>query len=228
LPLDAASNYRQFSPMARQMHIGNRIAPPRFVLFIILLAIGWPAGITMLGLERGLLAGFDLAALAFLLSYAPALRLQAQALRDKAARNDANRWFLLVITILLSLVILAAISAQIGSDEPLDLNHKLLIVATLVLVWIFGNTVYALHYAHLYYTRDKAGRDCEGLKFPGEGQPGMADFVYFAFTLGVAVQTADVAITSAHIRRVATIHCLVGFFFNLGVLALAVNVLGSH
>jgi uncharacterized membrane protein len=126
------------------------------------------------------------------------------------------------------LVILAAISAQIGSDEPLDLNHKLLIVATLVLVWIFGNTVQALHYAHLYYTRDKAGRDCEGLKFPGEGQPGMADFVYFAFTLGVAVQTADVAITSAHIRRVATIHCLVGFFFNLGVLALAVNVLGSH
>jgi uncharacterized membrane protein len=210
------------------MHIGNRIAPPRFVLFIILLAIGWPAGITMLGLERGLLAGFDLAALAFLLSYAPALRLQAQALRDKAARNDANRWFLLVISILLSLVILAAISAQIGSDKPLDLNHKLLIVATLVLVWTFGNTVYALHYAHLYYTRNKAGRDCEGLKFPGEGQPGMADFVYFAFTLGVAVQTADVAITSAHIRRVATIHCLVGFFFNLGVLALAVNVLGSH
>jgi len=210
------------------MHIGNRIAPPRFVLFIILLAIGWPAGINMLGLERGLLAGFDLAALAFLLSYAPALRLQAQALRDKAARNDANRWFLLVISILLSLVILAAISAQIGSDKPLDLNHKLLIVATLVLVWTFGNTVYALHYAHLYYTRNKAGRDCEGLKFPGEGQPGMADFVYFAFTLGVAVQTADVAITSAHIRRVATIHCLVGFFFNLGVLALAVNVLGSH
>ncbi|MFL6739427.1 MAG: DUF1345 domain-containing protein [Sphingomicrobium sp.] len=214
--------------MARQMHIGNRIAPPRFLLFIILLAIGWPAGIIMLGLERGLLAGFDLAALGFLLSYAPALKLQAQALRDKAARNDANRWFLLVITILLSLVILAAISAQIGSAESLDLNHKLLIVATLVLVWIFGNTVYALHYAHLYYTRDTAGRDCEGLKFPGEGQPGMADFVYFAFTLGVAVQTADVAITSAHIRRVATIHCVIGFFFNLGVLALAVNVLGSH
>jgi uncharacterized membrane protein len=214
--------------MPRQMHIGNHVAPPRFLLFLAALAIGWVLGIRMIGFERGLLAGFDIAAIIFLTAYAPTLRLGAQALRDKAERNDANRWFLLVITTLLSLVILVAISAQIGGDEPLDLNHKLLIVTTLVLVWTFGNTVFALHYAHLYYTRNKSGGDCEGLAFPGGAQPGMADFVYFAFTLGVAVQTADVAITSPHIRRVATIHCLVGFFFNLGVLALTVNVLGSH
>jgi uncharacterized membrane protein len=56
----------------------------------------------------------------------------------------------------------------------------------------------------------------------------MADFAYFAFTLGVAVQTSDVAITSPHIRKVVTVHCVVGFFFNLGVLALTVNVLGSR
>ena len=36
----------------------------------------------------------------------------------------------------------------------------------------------------------------------------MADFAYFAFILGVAVQTADVAITSPHIRRVVTVHCI--------------------
>jgi uncharacterized membrane protein len=55
----------------------------------------------------------------------------------------------------------------------------------------------------------------------------MADFAYFAFILGVAVQTADVDITSPHIRRIATIHCIAGFFFNLGVLALTINVIGS-
>ena len=59
-------------------------------------------------------------------------------------------------------------------------------------------------------------------------EPLLADFVYFAFTLGVAVQTSDVAITSPHIRKVVTVHCVVGFFFNLGVLALTVNVLGSR
>jgi len=213
--------------MARKMSIGNRIAPPRFLLFLTVLAIGWAGGVNMMGVERGLLAGFDVAALVFLASYAPTLRLRAQALRDKAERNDANRWVLLAISFLLTLVILVAITAQIAQRGPLDLDHKLLIVATLLLVWTFGNAVYALHYAHLYYTQDEHGRDCEGLMFPGEDQPGMADFAYFAFTLGVAVQTADVAITSAHIRRVVTIHCIAGFFFNLGVLALAVNVLGS-
>ena len=54
----------------------------------------------------------------------------------------------------------------------------------------------------------------------------MADFVYFAFTLGVALQTSDVVITSPGIRRVVTVHCVAAFFFNLGVLALAINVLG--
>jgi hypothetical protein len=39
---------------------------------------------------------------------------------------------------------------------------------------------------------------------------------------------SDVAITSPHIRKVVTVHCAVGFFFNLGVLALTVNVLGSR
>ena len=56
----------------------------------------------------------------------------------------------------------------------------------------------------------------------------MSDFAYFAFTLGVAVQTSDVQITSPHLRRLVTVHCVIGFFFNLGVLALTINVLGAR
>jgi len=44
----------------------------------------------------------------------------------------------------------------------------------------------------------------------------------------VALQTSDVCITSPHIRRVVTLHCVAAFFFNLGVLALTINVLGSR
>lgn len=214
--------------MARVWTIGNRIAPARFLVFLALLAIGWAVGISVDGVAWGLLAGFDLAALVFLLSCIPLIRLGAAALRETAVKNDANRWMLLAISFLLTVVILAAIAAQLSDPRSLRFIDKLLIVATLVLVWTFGNAVYALHYAHLYYSRDDGGKDSAGLKFPGSTEPGMADFVYFAFTLGVAVQTADVAITSPHIRRIATIHCIAGFFFNLGVLALAVNVLGSR
>lgn len=213
--------------MARVRTIGNRIAPARFVAFIGLLAIGWAILIPFAGFELGLLVGFDIAAVAFLISCLPLLGLGATALRDAAARNDANRWMLLAVSFVLTLVILAAIAAQLAASQSLATLDKLLIVATLLLVWTFGNAVYALHYAHLYYSRDDGGKDNAGLRFPGSDEPDMADFAYFAFTLGVAVQTADVAITSPHIRRVATVHCIAGFFFNLGVLALTINVLGS-
>ena len=212
--------------MASAKTIGNRIAPARFLLFLGLLGLGWTAGIAWLGFNRGLLGGFDIAALAFLLSSAPLFRLGTAELRRAAAQNDANRLMLLVISTLLTLVIFSAIAAQLANPDALALVDKLLITVTLVLVWTFGNAIYTLHYAHLYYSSDDGGKDRAGLKFPGTKEPDLADFAYFAFTLGVAVQTADVDITSPHIRRIATIHCIVGFFFNLGVLALTINVLG--
>lgn len=207
--------------------IGNRVAPARFLLFLGLLTIGWTAGVAWLGFEQGLLAGFDVAALVFLISCAPLFRLKSADLRRAAAENDANRVMLLAISLLLTLVLLAAMAVQLNNPDALTVSDKLLIVVTLILVWTFGNAVYTLHYAHLFYSTDDGGKDLAGLKFPGTSAPDLADFVYFAFTLGVAVQTADVAITSPHIRRIATIHCIAGFFFNLGVLALTINVIGS-
>lgn len=42
--------------------------------------------------------------------------------------------------------------------------------------------------------------------------------------IGVACATADVNITSRMIRRTATLHCILAFFFNSAVLALTVNI----
>jgi uncharacterized membrane protein len=43
----------------------------------------------------------------------------------------------------------------------------------------------------------------------------------------MAFATSDVEITSQHVRRVVTVHCLAAFAFNIGVLAFTINVLGS-
>ena len=94
----------------------------------------------------------------------------------------------------------------------------------LVLAWLFSNTVYALHYAHLAYG-DAA--KCNGLSFPGTDEPLYWDFVYFAFTLGMTFQTSDVTISDQSLRRVVTLHSLAAFAFNIGVLAFTINVLGS-
>jgi uncharacterized membrane protein len=205
----------------------NRVAPWRFMLFFVLLFVGCGLAVPAVGWSKGLLLGFDPAAIGFLISCLPSFGFDAKTMRRVAVNSDANRVILLIISFLLTIVILAAVIAELAQRDQLTTFDKALVAATLVLVWTFGNAVYTLHYAHLFYSPDDHGKDCAGLDFPGTKEPLMSDFVYFAFTLGVAVQTSDVQVTSPSIRKVVTAHCVAGFFFNLGVLALTINVLGS-
>lgn len=213
--------------MVRARNLGNRIAPARFLLFLAVLAAGCSLGISRFGIERGAMIGFDSAAFLFLASCLSLFSADAKAMRKASAENDANRLLLLVVSVIVSLAILAATFAMLADKQSLTVLDKGLIVATIIIAWTFGNTIYTLHYAHLYYSPAIGGKDSAGLEFPKTKEPRFADFVYFAFTLGVALQTSDVCITSPTLRKIVTAHCVVSFFFNLGVLALAINVLGS-
>ena len=147
-------------------------------------------------------------------------------MRDRAASNDANRAVLLAITGATMLVVLTAVAKELGgSPDPLS---TALVVGTLAIAWLFSNTIYALHYADLYYSNDndKPGDD-RGLDFPKCDEPDYWDFLYFSFTLGMTFQTSDVEITSGRVRRVVIGHTLTAFVFNLGVIAFSINVLGK-
>ncbi|MEY4034329.1 MAG: hypothetical protein RL492_1523, partial [Verrucomicrobiota bacterium] len=48
--------------------------------------------------------------------------------------------------------------------------------------------------------------------------------LYFALVIGTSAQTADVGISSRSLRRIATAHCVLAFFFNTTLLALAINI----
>jgi uncharacterized membrane protein len=171
------------------------------------------------------MAGFDVAAVLFLASCLSLLGTRGTAeIRDHANANDANRTFLLGITGVVMAVLLVAIGAEAMGTNPQPFT-KGLIIFTLAVAWLFSNTIYALHYAHLAYGDEC--HECVGLEFPGTAEPDYWDFVYFAFTCGMAFATSDVQITGQHMRRVVTIHCLAAFAFNIGVLAFTINVLGS-
>ena len=212
--------------MAKPRTIGNMIAPPRFLAFLVALIVAFP--IFADALHRwalGAMASFDIAACLFLLLCLPLLGTrEAAEIRGHAERNDANRHVLLAITGIVIAVLFTAIAAEAVGHNPQPLT-KALIIGTLALAWLFSNTVYALHYAHLAYMTPKDG--CCGFDFPGTDEPNYWDFVYFAFTCGMAFATSDVQITSQHIRKVVTVHCLAAFAFNIGVLAFTINVLGS-
>ena len=213
--------------MTKPRTIGNIIAPARFILFMAVLMLATPTAIALIGNWRlGMMAGFNCAAFVFLVSCYSVLSTREEAeIRQHAAENDANRVGLLVISGIVMTVLLIAITAEIVGRNP-EPATKVLIVLTLVLAWLFSNMVYAFHYAHLAYTAPSSS--CDGFEFPGTPEPVYWDFVYFAFTCGMAFATSDVQITNEQVRRVVTFHCLAAFAFNIGVLAFSINLLASN
>lgn len=212
--------------MAKRKASGSFRAHWRFNLFLLLVAAGAAIGTPVLGWARGFTVGFDIAALVFLGSAVQLMRGKTPtAMRKQAALVDAGRFELLAVTIVILGVVLTALVVELMGSRSEPFGAALAIV-TLVLAWGFTTTVYALHYAHLFYTSD-AGKDAAGLEFPGGEEPDYWDFVYFAVVLGSTFQVSDVEISSRTIRRVATVHGLVAFFFNIGVVTLTINIIGS-
>ena len=205
----------------------HRIAPPRFLAFGVVFVVVSVALMFLLDDRRlALLIAFDAAAVIFLASVVSVLDESPNQMRQRAAKNDANRAALLAVTVLLSIIILFAVGTLITSKQALHWQGLALIVGTLALTWVFANVVFALHYAHLYYLPGKEG-DRGGLRIPHVEAPDYWDFVYFSFTLGMTFQTSDIAITGRHIRRVVLGHTAAAFLFNIGVLAFVVNALGA-
>ena len=214
-----------YAAMTDRRTIGNRIAPPHFLLFAVVgvLAVG-VAWFVMQEWRRAIMIGFDIAALLFLISAAPLLRVrEGESIRKHARENDANRVALLAITFVVLIVLFAAIATETLRHSPEPFT-RILIVVTLAIAWLFSNAVYALHYAHLAYGNEAK---CSGLSFPGTNEPLYWDFVYFSFGVGMTFQTSDVTISDSSVRRIVTFHALAAFAFNIGVLAFTINVLGS-
>lgn len=202
--------------------IRDKIAPPRFIAFVLMaVAAGLFAGTRMIW-SKAAMVGFDAGAILFFILIMPLLwkRETAAGMKTYARDNDANRAVLLIISTLVSLVVLTTVAMELGGKAKPDI---VLIVTTLVLAWLFANTVFALHYAHLYYLEDKVG----GLDFQGDEDPDYADFVYFAFTLGMTFQTSDTGIQTRRLRRIVTLHSFAAFVFNIGVIAFTINILGG-
>lgn len=192
---------------------------------MLIFAAGLGVAVPTLDWERGVMAAFDVAAALFLFSLTSLFRRgEADQMREASKTNDANRTLLLVFTALVTLVVLMMVGAVVG-----DGRNKVaigLVIATLVLAWLFSNMMYALHYAHVFYLEDESG-DVGGLKFQNCDEPDYWDFLYFSVTLGMAFATSDTLITSGQVRRIATGQTLAAFVFNLGVIAFAVGALGG-
>jgi uncharacterized membrane protein len=150
-----------------------------------------------------------------------------QDMRQRATTQDEGRLAILLLTVLAAAAVLLAVGTQLGSVRELEglprTLHVLLAAFTILTSWLFMHVLFAMHYAHDFYAARERG-DPDPLVFPGTADPLYIDFVYFAFVIGTSGQTADVTFNTSAVRRVGTVHCVLAFFFNASLLALAIHI----
>ena len=214
------------------LRLGNRIAPARFIAFLVLLPVGYFGYAALFpgqGWGDAAAMGFNFAAAVFIVSLYPLWNDSSAAqMRAHAQANDANRMLVLLITTLVTFAVMAAITGELPQAKDGDKLAMAKLIGTLLVTWLFANLVYTLHYAHYFYATDPdKGGDVGGLDFPGTKIPDYRDFAYFAFTLGMTFQTSDIAIRARPLRHVALLHSFGAFVFNIGVIAFTINALGG-
>ncbi|MCF1710851.1 DUF1345 domain-containing protein [Tabrizicola sp. J26] len=202
----------------------SRIPHYRFFSFLASLIVLTPVLAEVLAMPSAMLTAFDLSVALFILLCLPLFH--SDAVPGRVENDDGGRLLLLLTTTIIVSVIVSAVGWMVIHKNNMSVQDFLLAAVSLLLGWTFINLIYAFHYAHLFYGPKKSPAT-SGLQFPGEEPPVFSDFCYFSFVIGMTCQVSDVVITRRHMRRVATVHGIIAFVFNLCVLALTVNVLSG-
>ena len=176
------------------------------------------------------IAGWDAAALTFLLTTWPVLiRAGSAHTAQLAAREDQTKGSARLLLVAVS------VASLIGAGYALHLagQHSgaprvLLVVAAVVTVtlsWTLMNTVYTLRYADQHY-RCKAGGIAFGAD-DGQERPSYRDFAYVAFTIGMTYQVSDTTLRDPRIRRTVLAHAILSYVFGVVIVAGTVNLVSS-
>lgn len=152
--------------------------------------------------------------------------------RQRAQAQDEPSAVLLLLMVLATMACVAAITLLMQQSRDLDGLarglHVGLAVVALVSSWLFIQTVFAFHYAHLYYFEEKQKEaDGPGLQFPGGLDPDYFDFLYYSHVVGMTSQVSDVQVTSREMRRLTLVHSVLSFAFNMLIVALSINVVAG-
>lgn len=150
-------------------------------------------------------------------------------IRQYARTDDGSRTFVFIFILLASFASMVMVLLLVLSDETDAALYIPVAIAGILLSWAMVHTMFAMHYAHMYYDDDEEdnSKHAEGLEFPQEDRPDYIDFAYFSFVIGMTFQVSDVEISSRMIRRTALLHGLLAFILNTFVVALTINLIAG-
>jgi uncharacterized membrane protein len=208
---------------------GHLRAHPRLLLA---LAIGVVAALLaphVSSVTGRALFGWNLGVWFYLATVAVAMwRADQGDVKRVAVRQAESAFAVLVVVTIGAVVAMGAMAYELSAAKQAGgarelWPHVVLAGVTVAGSWLLVPTMFALSYASLYYGMQPGG----GLAFPSRDarfEPDYVDFLYYAFTIAVAAQTADVAASTREMRRLTLVQSVLAFAFNTTVLALTVNV----
>jgi uncharacterized membrane protein len=154
------------------------------------------------------------------------VRSKANDVKRIAEMEDENAGLVLALVCIAALASLATITLELAGSKDLETTRKLMhygfTALTVIGSWLLIGVIFSLHYARLYYIwdgKEPALRFAEGLTTPNYW-----DFLYFSFTIGVAVQTSDVGVATPGLRKIVLAQSLIGFLFNTAILGFSINI----
>lgn len=199
----------------------------RFAVFLGVMVVAGLVLLLVIEPVAALLLGFDAGTVAFVAALVWSLGNDDEAaMRRHAAETEPDHHTLQIIAAIVIVVVVVAVGYQVASGDKAALAIASL---TLFLAWLFGNLLFALHYAHAFYLGREGGGDCAGLDFPGgEKAPDYWDFAYFSFIIGTAFAVSDIRVESKALRRVILLHSMLAFWFNIGVVALTISLVSAQ
>jgi uncharacterized membrane protein len=180
--------------------------------------------------QLAVLAGWDAAALTFLLSIWPIiLRADSSNAEQWARREDETRGSATLLLLGASVASLLGVGFVISLAGRESGPPRVLLVGvavlTVVLSWTVVNTVYTLRYADLHF-----GSRAVGIAFgdsAGQERPTYRDFAYVAFTIGMCYQVSDTTVRDPRIRRTVLFHALLSYLFGVVIVGGSVNLIAG-
>jgi uncharacterized membrane protein len=173
----------------------------------------------------GALAGWDVAALAYLVwVWLIIWPMDPEETARLALRQDPSRPardLLLLSACLASLIAIAFVLVKNppGLGQPARVGAA---VVSILLSWAVVHTVFTARYARLYYT----GPD-GGIEFHQSTPPRYVDFAYVAFTIGLTFQVSDTDLTSTGMRATVLRHALVSYLFGAVIIGATINLIAG-
>jgi len=202
-----------------------RLASAIVAGILVFIALPWPANF----LTRALI-GWNVTVW-FYLCLMGWLMMRANPNRVRAIAEQEDRGAVFILTAMSAVAVgsLAAMVMELSAVKGLPLSDRLAHYAftgsTIFGSWCLIAILFTFHYARAFY-RSPTGQ--RALRFPdSEDNPNYWDFLYFSFTIAVAVQTSDVSVMSRSMRKTVLAQSILSFLFNVAIIGLSINIAAS-